>query len=263
MKFTNLLLLMSLMTFQNVTANEYSAGWELWYPYQYHNKKGDLVGVDIQAFDNIMSRAGVTYSIAELPWKTHLLFIKTGKIDLAMGASWSEERCHYAYYSLPYRYETVKLFVKKGRASEIKLNQLKDLTNSGYIIGVESGYYYGEQYAELIKQSQFYTHISEAIDIETNVSLVVEGHLDGFLADPNTVNAFVEKYNMQDAFEAHDLEIYSAPIYIMLSKESTTEALLSRINDAITSLKQEGKLDSKVEFDERSKQSIQCGKDKS
>lgn len=243
MKYIYITLLIVSTAIHSVHATQYSSGWELWYPYQYHNKNGELVGVDIQAFDAIMKQADIKYSIAEIPWKTHLHFVKTGKVDMAMGASWSNERCKYAYFSLPYRTETVKLFVKKGRADEIKLTTFNELGNSPYIIGVESGYYYGDAYAELIKQSSFYANISEAIDIETNVSLVIAGHLDGFLADPYTVDAFIEKYKMQGEFEAHDVEIYSADIYIMLSKASTDTNLLERVNMAIKTLQAGGQLE--------------------
>ena len=229
----------ALMPF-NAIGKDYSAGWELWYPYQYHNKERQLVGLDIDIFKAIMEAASVSYSIAELPWKTHLHFVKTGKIDLAMGASWSEKRASYAYFTLPYRKETVKLFVKRGNAKKIKLNHLQDLAGSNYIIGVESGYFYGEDYQTLIKNDEFRANISESIDLEENVTLVMKEHLDGFLVDPYTMQAFVEKYAMENEFEAHPLNIYNADIFIMLSKQSTDTALLNKLNQAIKTLTENG-----------------------
>ena len=223
-------------------AKELSVGWELWYPYQYHNSQNELVGLDIESFDAIMRQAGLPYHSAEIPWKTHLHFIKTGKVDIAMGASRTEDRENYAYFTKPYRLETVKLFVKNGQAQNIKLNTLADLSNSPYLIGVEGGYYYGKEYQELIKRSDFKANISEVIDIEQNVTLLLEGNLDGFLVDPITMKAFVKKYNMQGLFEQHAVEIYSADIYIMLSKESSDESLVKKINQSIKTLKDNGTL---------------------
>ena len=242
MKRIYILLLLVLTSGQTVNAKEYSGGWELWYPYQYHNKKSELVGVDIKAFSAIMKEANVEYSLAEIPWKTHLHFVKTGKVDMAMGASWTEARCQYAYFSHPYRTETVNLFVKKGNATHIKLNKLSDLSNRPYIIGVEGGYFYGDEYSELIKRPEFSANISEVIDIEDNVRLLLSGHLDGFLADPYTVEAFIEKYRMQGEFEKHSVEIYSDDIYIILSKASADIELLNRINAAIVKLSEQGQL---------------------
>jgi polar amino acid transport system substrate-binding protein len=226
----------------HVKGEDLSVGWELWYPYQYHNNNRQLVGLDIDTFNAIMAEAKLSFTTAEIPWKTHLHFIHTGKMDIAMGASWSKDREKYAYFSQPYRKETVKLFVKKGNAKNIQLQTLSDLENSPYIVGVESGYYYGEDYQELIKNSAFQANISEVIDLEQNVTLLMKGHLDGFLVDPNTMQSFVKKYQMEKEFEQHSLDIYSADIFIMLSKKSSNLETLSKINKAITTLKNNGEL---------------------
>ncbi|MFT4938023.1 MAG: polar amino acid transport system substrate-binding protein [Paraglaciecola sp.] len=242
MKYTSLYILAILLFSPLARSTDLSVGWELWYPYQYHNKQNELVGLDIESFNAIMSQAKLTYTTAEIPWKTHLHFIKTGKIDIAMGASWSKEREEIAYFSLPYRQETVKLFVKKGNAKNISLGSLTDLVGSPYLIGVEGGYFYGLEYQTLIKRLDFQANISEVIDLEQNVSLVLDGNLNGFLVDPITMKAFVKKYKMDNLFEQHPVEIYSADIHIMLSKKTLNESVLNKINQAIESLQKEGGL---------------------
>ena len=237
-----LFLLITMLFTAHVNAKDLSVGWELWYPYQYHNKNRQLVGLDIDSFNAIMAEAKLSFTTAEIPWKTHLHFLKTGKMDLAMGASWSKNREEFAYFSLPYRKETVKLFVKKGKAKNILLQTLPDLIGSKYMLGVESGYYYGEAYEELINNADFHVNISEVVDLEQNVTLLMKGHLDGFLVDPNTMQSFIKKYQMENEFEQHSLEIYSADIFIMLSKQSTDTGTLGKINKAITTLTSNGKL---------------------
>ena len=243
MRLHFLFLLITVSCSTQVKGEDLSVGWELWYPYQYHNKDRQLVGLDIDSFSAIMAAAELSFTTAEIPWKTHLHFIHTGKIDIAMGASWSKERQEYAYFSIPYRKETVKLFVKKGNAKNIYLRTLSDLVDSPYIVGVESGYYYGKKYQALIKTSGFQSNVSEVIDLEQNVTLLMEGYLDGFLVDPNTMQSFVKKYQMQNEFEQHSLNIYSADIFIMLSKKSSNIDTLGKINQAITTLKDNGELE--------------------
>jgi polar amino acid transport system substrate-binding protein len=225
-----------------VKANDLSVGWELWYPYQYHNNNRQLVGLDIDSFNAIMAEAKLSFTTAEIPWKTHLDFLKTGKMDLAMGASWSRKREEFAYFSQPYRKETVKLFVKKDNANNINLKTLSDLVGSQYMVGVESGYYYGQTYQELIKIPAFQANINEVIDLEQNVTLLMKGYLDGFLVDPNTMQSFIKKYKMDDEFEQHPVEIYSADIFIMLSKQSSDIEILNKINKAIVTLTDNGEL---------------------
>jgi polar amino acid transport system substrate-binding protein len=219
-----------------------SVGWELWYPYQYHNSQQQLTGLDLDIFNAVMSQANLSVTFTELPWKRHLQYIKTGEMDLAMGASYTPERGSYAYFTKPYRKETVKLYVKKGQLNKIKLKSLDDLINSPYMIGVEGGYYYGKKYQELLKHPKFHAQLNEVIDIEENVQLLLKGHIDGFLVDPVTMKAFVNKYKMQGEFEQHSITIYSDDIYIMVSKKLKDKTLVNKLNNAITVLKENGKL---------------------
>jgi polar amino acid transport system substrate-binding protein len=110
------------------------------------------------------------------------------------------------------------------------------------MVGVESGCYYGQAFQELIKTPSFQSNINEVIDLEQNVTLLMEGHLDGFLVDPNTMQSFIKKYQMDDEFEQHSVEIYSADIFIMLSKQSLDIEILKKINKAIETLTDSGEL---------------------
>ena len=163
-------------------------------------------------------------------------------MDMAMGASHTPEREETAYFSLPYRLEKVNLFVRKGTSDTIKLNTLSDLSKSDYMIGVEGGYFYGEEYKKLITTKEFYTRINDVIDLEQNVALLLKGHIDGFLVDPVTMKAFSEKYSLEGEFEVHPLKIYQDNIHIMLSRKSCSIETLNRINKSINKLKKNGEI---------------------
>jgi polar amino acid transport system substrate-binding protein len=237
-----LLLVCLILSFTSY-AKDFYVGWELWFPYQYRNSQQELVGLDFEIFDTILAKVGYTTKYIELPWKRHLHYIKTGEMDVAMGASLSEDRRRYAMFSEAYRQETVNLFVRNGQANSIKLGVLSDLTNSNYMIGIESGYYYGDEYQELIKTVGFQKHIVEVVDIEENVTLLLAGHIDGFLVDPATIKAFSDKYKMVGEFEKHALSIYQADIHIIFSKKSVKPEVVTVINQAIGDLKKSGELD--------------------
>lgn len=241
------LILVLLLTF-NCSANEpssrnYAVGWELWYPYQYHNKEQKLVGLDFDIFNAIIKELQIEVIFTELPWKRHLQYIKTGEMDMAMGSSHTAEREATAYFSLPYRFEKVNLFVRKGDTHKIHLNTLSDLSNSSYMIGVEGGYFYGKEYQQLITTKEFYTHINDVIDLEQNVSLLLKGHIDGLLVDPVAMKAFSKKYSLQNEFEIYPLKIYQSDIHIMLSRKSCTKETLNQINKAIIKLKNNGEME--------------------
>lgn len=235
-------IIFSLCLILPVQSQNFSVGWELWYPYQFHNNKGELTGVDIEVFNLIAKQAELSVTYVEMPWQRHLMYIENGMLDIAFGASYTKERGQTAYFSLPYRKESVNLFVKQGTAQSIKLTKLSDLIDSQYLIGVENGYYYGEEYEKLKVLPEFMSQINAVLDIEQNVKMLLKGHIDGFLADPITMQSFVEKYKFQGEFETHSLPIYQSDIFIMLSKKTCSIDDLAKINTAITSLKKEGKL---------------------
>jgi polar amino acid transport system substrate-binding protein len=226
-----------------VQSHEFSVGWELWYPYQFHNENRQLTGIDIEAFNLIAKKAELSVSYVEIPWQRHLMYIKSGMVDIAFGASYTVEREQTAYFSIPYRKELVNLFVKKGRVQSIQLSQLSDLIDSKYLIGVENGYFYGKEYEKLKANPSFMAHINNVIDLEQNVKMLMEGHIDGFLADPMSMKSFIKKYKFENEFEIHSLPIYQGDIYIMLSKKSCGVKDLAKINEAITMLNKSGELD--------------------
>lgn len=243
----NLFIIFVLIISFNVSAKDLQVGWELWFPYQYRNSQQDLVGLDFEILNTILAKTDYKVAYTELPWKRHLHYIKTGQLDVAMGASYNEERLRYAMFTQAYRQETVNLFVKKGTVKAIKLNSLSDLISSEYMIGIESGYYYGEEYQALMKNSEFREHISEVVDIEENVTLLMQGHIDGLLVDPATIKAFSKKYQMNDEFEQHTLSIYQSAIHFMFSKASVSPETVQTIDNIITDLKASGELDTIIQ----------------
>jgi len=231
-----------------VHSQEFSVGWELWYPYQFHSKENKLTGLDIEIFKLISAQANMAVTYVELPWQRHLMYMKTGDIDIAVGASRSIEREKTAYFSIPYRKESVNLFVKKGMAASIKIASLPEISNTNFLFGVENGYYYGEQYQQLTTDAKFMSHINGVLDIEQNVKMLLRGHIDGFFADPITMKVFVEKYKLQHEFELHPLLIDESDIHIMLSKKSFNQQDLDKLNEIIIQLKDNGTLAKTIKY---------------
>jgi len=225
-----------------ISKKDYAVGWELWYPYQYHNKEQQLVGLDFDIFNAVITEANISVTFTELPWKRHLQYIKTGQMDMAMGSSYTKEREETAYFSIPYRTESVNLFVRAGTVDSIKINTLSDLTSTEYLIGIEGGYFYGKEFQRLMTSKEFQMHINDVIDLEQNVAMLLKGHIDGFLVDPVTMKSFNEKYSLKNEFEVHPLKIYQDDIHIMLSRKSCNVEELNRINSAISKLQGNGKM---------------------
>jgi len=219
-------------------ARTLSVGWELWYPYQYRDTDHKLSGLDVEIFNSIAKKANLDADYVELPWKRHLRYIESGDIDIALGSSPTKEREQYAYFTVPYRVETVKLFIRAGE--KLPLKSISELCNTHYSIATERGYFYGDEFAKSSKLKCFQTHIYEVIDIEQSIEMLLKGRINGLLADPHTIAAFSKKYKITGQIEAHPVKIYQTKIHIMLSKKSLNKRVLTKIDNAIIALKNEG-----------------------
>jgi polar amino acid transport system substrate-binding protein len=240
---TLLIIFLSVLLSFTCASKPLQVGWELWYPYQYRNKQQQFVGLDFDVFNAILKQAKLTAEFTELPWKRHLLFIESGTMDIAMGASFDKDREKYAYFSLPYRKEQVRLYIRKKNQQKINISGLAQLINSNLLIGVETGYYYGKDYKKLIENHKFRAHINEVLDIEQNITMLLKGRIDGVLVDPVTMKSFITKYQLENEFIALPFLIYEAPIHLMLSKKSTDLTLLNTLNKAIKELTENGEID--------------------
>lgn len=229
-------------------SQEFSVGWESWYPYQFYKEADKLTGLDIEIFNLIAKKIDVNPKYVELPWQRNLMYIKAGRLDAVLGSSFTKERQQSALFSLPYRVESINLFVKKGTSESLKLNKLSDLIGTNYLIGVENGYYYGEEYQRLTKIPEFMSRINGVLDIEQNVKMLLKGYINGFLADPLTVQIIERKIKIQNELEKHPLILSSNDIFIMMSKKSVNRSQLAKINQAILELKQNGKIAEIVKY---------------
>jgi len=217
-------------------------GWEVWYPYQYQDNNNQLTGLDVLILNAIAEKASVNLAYIELPWKRHLMYLKTGEVNIAMGSSKNREREEYAYFTEPYRIEEVRLFVMKDKEEKMDLIALTDVIDSNYILGVERGYFYGDEFEYLSTHPNFKSHFNEVTDLSQNVNMLLKGHIDGLLADPIAMNTYIEMFNLQGKLYQHSLYIYKADIYFMLSKSSMSLKDVTQFNQAISALKKSGKI---------------------
>jgi len=244
-----LFLFIVLLSFQVIAKQlaPISVGWEIWYPYQYQDSNNQLKGLDVLILNAIAEQTSANLDYIKLPWKRHLMYLQKGEVNIAMGSSRSREREEYAYFTDAYRVEEVRLFVIKGKENEIELNTLTDVIGSNYIVGIERGYFYGDEFKTLSEHPTFKSHFNEVTDLSQNIQMLLKGHIDGLLADPVAMNTYIEMFNLQGKFSQHSLYIYQADIYFMLSKNSMSLEDVTQFNHAIAALKKSGKIKKIIE----------------
>jgi len=134
----------------------------------------------------------------------------------------------------------VFLFVRKGDSAKYPFKSLGDIKNFAFRLGVSRGYYYGEAYSELLEDKAFKRRVQEVANDRNNFLKLANNRIDGFLSDPFSAIPRLKKNNLLEKFESHPVGVYSADIFVMFSKKSTTLAEVEKFNKSPQLLKENG-----------------------
>lgn len=226
----------------SAVADSLSLGWEDWKPYQYQSSDGELTGLDIEMVKAVFDSQGKSLKFLQLPWKRHLDNLESGHIDLAASASKTPEREQFAYFSDPYRTESAALFIRKTDQDKYQFSSLQDIIGTDFSLAVTRGYYYGEEFSQLMENPDFRKQVQEVNDNQLAQRQLVRGRVDGFLEDPIAATVELEEEGVADQV-VNILDIYSDGIYVMFSKKTKTEADVESFNKGLSEIRRSGVYD--------------------
>jgi len=240
---TALVLLIALPLLNADEKKNLTVGWEPWEPYQYKAADGSYTGLDFELLKAIAEHAGYKLTYTEVPWKRHLIGIESGDIDIALGASKTQEREVYAYFTEAYRTEKAVMFVRKGDGSKYPYKSVKDLANANFQLGVTREYYYGADYEQLSKNTEFMKKVQVADNDEVNYKKLVGNRINGFFSDPYAGTAGLKKAGLLSQVEQLPMKVYEDDIFIMISKKANSTSVLNDFNKSLKELKANGTID--------------------
>jgi len=152
-------------------------------PYQYIDKEGNLIGLDVDLAKEAIALMGCELTIEKLPPKRAQLFIKEGKLDLMAAASITSERHKYAHFSLPYRDEEIVMFVSRDRSEELQKLTLKTAVARNLQIGAGLGGWYGAEYGAVKDEALSKQLLLLESSTEQRIKMLIYNHLDVVVAD--------------------------------------------------------------------------------
>ena len=215
---------------------------EEWPPYFYHNDKSVLGGVDYELLQAILSHAGCTLQLEkEMPIARRNVLFQQGKLDLLMAASATEERRGFARFSLPYRQEVVGIFTVPE-----KLDKLRHIDSFQTMVAQKASLlaprlgFYGDDYERALPVLNAEGRRSTFSTFDQGIKMLEAGRADLIMGDANALRHVARLLNVKIVQLPYIP--YRAPVHLMLNAASTTQAQLTRINQAITQLEQNGAL---------------------
>lgn len=222
-------------------AKPIKVGFNNWAPYSWIDTSGKAIGLDVDMLTLIAANVGCEIDLIKMPVKRAHQMIKAGSLDMLMGASYTEERNEYAYFSESYRDEEVRLFVTADKASEITIDQWQDIFNRKLTLLAPSYGWYGKDYfeskAELIRQNLL---VISPTTVQS-VQMLAYGRGDILIGDAISL-PYVANHSADVTITPLALIVDSNNIHFMISKKTQHTELLEEINRTISTLSNHGAL---------------------
>lgn len=219
-------------------------GWEPYALYTFAGKDGNPTGVDIDLINAVAKEVGCEVTFRQLPWARMLLELENGVIDVTSSTSKTSERERFAYFSEPYRKAEFAVFVRRGEAGKHPLENLSSISGAGFRLGVIAGYYYGPEFAELMKDETFAAKVDGAADYETNIRKLLHGRIDGLLVDDvGVVIGEAKALGVEDRIERHPVRIAGDDLHFMFSRKTIDPATFEAITASLARMIANGRVD--------------------
>ncbi len=230
-------------TTETEEACEITMGWDPWEPYHFSGLGGRVQGLDIDLITAIAERTDCEIEFLQGSWAGLLRMIRTGELDLLLGATRTDEREEFAWFSDPYREENFSLYVRSAEAEQWSDQSLQDLIEGGFRIGVTQGYIYTSEITDLQSDPAHGDQFIEAAVGELNFTHLLDHRIDGFLEDPFVFTAIDRRRNWGVEMEPLNLAFGSGEVHMMFSRESVDESLVQRFNEALAEMRADSEYD--------------------
>jgi len=217
-------------------------GWDPWEPYQYQTPDKKVAGLDIELLTAVIKNAGCEVSYYRQGWAKLLKMLKDGQVDVLAGATKTASREKFAYFSDAYRNEEFYLYVEKDRLDKLKDSSFDQLMEEKFRIGVIQGYLYGDQVSKFQDDVRYQGLFVDASMSEINVSLLLDGEIDGFIEDKFVGSSIIRRKNLKNMIAEHPLRFENKGVHMMVSRSSVGEQLFKRLNKSLLELKDNGEI---------------------
>ena len=196
-------------------------------PYEY--REGDqIVGIDAEIAQAIADELGMELQIEDMQFDSIIAAVQTGKADIGVaGMTVTEDRLQAVSFSDSYT-QAAQVIIVKGDSAVATPDDLK-----GKTVGVQLGTT-GDIYAEDIEDVTI-DRYNKGFEAE---QALLQDKVDAVIIDREPANVFIEE---NEGLKVLDEEFTVEDYAICMAKDNTD--LLDKVNTALASLKESGKLD--------------------
>lgn len=214
-----------------------------WEPYSYYDAQGRFVGIDVDMVHAIFKEAGCTLvELGSMPASRNLTLFFRGDIDIMTGASRTPERLKRAYFSLPYRDETVGLFSLADAGGRYQTIRSFDqfLARRVSLLAPRTGWY-GEAYEKQMPALLANKRLSQFSDFPQGIRMLAAGRAQFMLGDASGVEHAAARHGIK--VQPLPFWLVESQVHLMFNRTTVREADVRRIDAAIERLQRRGVFD--------------------
>lgn len=226
-------------TLPQVDACQLTMGFDAWEPYQYIGVGNVVTGLDVEIVHAVADRMGCTVAMHQSTWVELLGALRTGEVDFVLGASMTEDRQQFAYFSAPYREERFILYVRRYEGS-MPYQNITEFVEAGHKVGIVNEYYYGDEITRLYNDDNYYQQFVGAIISEMNMARLIDEEIDGFLEDSFVGASILRRKGLDEYIEPHGIDLGSSDVYVMFSQQSVMPETVAAFNEGLRQIKADG-----------------------
>jgi polar amino acid transport system substrate-binding protein len=231
--------------------HELHGGWDSESPYQYKKTLPSgitaLTGLDIEIMRALCKKAGFRVIFEKIPWTENLEKVREGRFDFGLAVTPEESRHQWAWFTVPYRKESIVAFKRKDAdlnwGSGQPLDNLRHFLEGGGKVAVPRGFFFGPAVEALITAKAFEGQILGAGDYGEALGMVLSNRADLFLSDHLSGPCAAWQAGTLDRIEEMPGVLFETDLSIMLSKKSCTSTELAALNESLMSMLEEGEID--------------------
>lgn len=199
-----------------------------WYPYFYLDKQGQYSGRDLELLRKGLMRMDCELAILHLPERRISADLLSGRVDVAIAATLTEQRQKQFMFSIPYRLQTIVLVYRKSDRQTAALDTILDLVQQNKLVALNRGGWYGHEVAAVL-DSKWARQLMHVETFASRLELLRRGRVDAFIDDKDTVLAEMQRNGLTDlALITRPLDI--AEQHYMFSKIKLDEAFVTEFN---------------------------------
>jgi polar amino acid transport system substrate-binding protein len=222
-------------------------GFDVWEPYQYIGLGREVKGLDVEMVHLIAKRIGCDVTFKQDSWLNLLRQLREGDVDFVLGASITETRKQFAWFSDAYRQEIFQLYVRAEDQHKYRQATVPDFVTDGNRVGVIGAYFYGDKMSALMESERYRKQFVPAFMSEMNVVRLLDGDIDGFLDDSMVGSTMIRRKGLNRFVAEHQAKIKMGNVYVMFSQKSVSIELVKKFNRAMAVIKSNGQYDEIVQ----------------